>query len=305
MPGTDRLIRVSRCGSLTLPAIVAISCSPSTPRPRVDVPALTACGVDTGHTKAGLYFECYGTGDVVVILIPAFSMDLRMWAPQVPMLSRSARVIAYDLRAHGRSIAPLEPYSAVDDLLALMDERGIGSAHLIGVSNGARIALDFALTHPSKARSLVLASPGVSGFTGGDFSYMAPVIGAVRAGNLEQAAELWAATPLMHIPNDSAAAALIRTISRDNRSIWGRRSNPERPLSPPAIGRLAEVNVPVLVIAGESDLPALRALADSVAQTIPGAIRVVIPGVGHMVNVAAPDAFNRAIQSFLHARSGR
>jgi 2-hydroxy-6-oxonona-2,4-dienedioate hydrolase len=122
---------------------------------------------------------------------------------------------------------------------------------------------------------------------------------------LEQAAELWAATPLMHIPNDSAAAALMRTISRDNRSIWGYRSNPERPLSPPAIGRLAEVKVPVLVIAGERDLPALRALADSVTQSIPGAIKVVIPGAGHMVNVAAPDAFHRAIQSFLRARGVR
>lgn len=306
MSRTSGLMRVSKCGLLTLPAIVAISCSPSTSaRPRLDVPARTACGADRGHTKAGLYFECYGAGDEVVILIPAFSMDLRMWTAQVPMLSRSARVIAYDLRGHGRSIAPVEPYSAVDDLLALMDELEIGSAHLMGLSNGARIALDFTLTHPSKARSLVLASPGVSGFTGGDFSYMGPVISAIRAGNLEQAAELWAATPLMHIRNDSAAAALVRTISRDNRSIWGHRSNPERPLSPPAIGRLAEVNVPVLVIAGERDLPALRALADSVAHTVPGAIKVVIPGVGHMVNVAAPDAFNRAIQSFLHARSGR
>ena len=225
-----------------------------------------------------------------------------MWAAQVALLEKSARTIAYDLRGHGRSIAPMQAYSAVDDLAALMDELGVGGAHLLGLSNGARIALDFALSHPSRVRSLVLASPGVSGFTGGDFSYMAPVIAAVRAGNLEQAADLWAATPLMSIPNDSAAAALIRTMSRDNRSIWSHRANPERPLSPPAIGRLAEVKAPVLVITGERDLPDLRRLADTIANTIPGARKVVIPGAGHIVNVAAPEAFNREIESFLHAR---
>lgn len=306
MFGTHALMRVSRCGLVTLPAVLVISCSHSpSPTPRVNAPALVACGVDSGHTKAGLYFECHGAGDEVVILIPAFSMDLRMWRAQVPALSRLARVIAYDLRGHGRSIAAMEPYSAVDDLAALMDELGVGSAHLIGLSNGARIALDFALSHPSRARSLVLASPGVSGYTGGDFSYMAPVIAAVRAGNLEQAAELWAATPLMHVPNDSTAAAFIRTMSRDNRSIWGQRANPERPLSPPAINRLAEVSVPVLVIAGENDLPYLRRLADTVAQTIPGASKVVIPGAGHMANVAAPEAFNRAVLSFFGARTAR
>jgi pimeloyl-ACP methyl ester carboxylesterase len=295
-------MRVAKCGLLMLPATVAIGCSHSTSATsRVDTPPLTACGVDSGHTKSGLYFECHGAGDEVVILIPAFSMDLRMWTAQVPMLSRSARVISYDLRGHGRSTAPMEPYSAVDDLRGLMDELRVSTAHLVGLSNGARIALDFTLSHPSRARSLVLASPGVSGFTGGDFSYMTPVITAVRAGDLVQAAELWAATPLMHIPNDSTAAGLIRTISVDNRSIWGHRSNPERPLSPSAIGRLHEIKVPVLVITGEADLPTLRNLADTVARTIPGASKVVIAGAGHMVNIAGPDAFNRAVYSFLRA----
>lgn len=295
-------MRVARVGLLVLSATAVIGCTRSrTVAQRVAPPAASACTVDSGHTRAGLYFVCRGAGDDVVMLIPAFSMDLRMWAAQVGLLEQFARTIAYDLRGHGRSIAPMEAYSAVDDLVALMNELAVGNAHLVGLSNGARIALDFALSHPSRVRSLVLASPGVSGFTGGDFSYMAPVIAAIRAGNLEQAADLWAETPLMSIPNDSTAAALIRTMSRDNRSIWGHRANPERPLTPPAIGRLAEVRTPTLVVIGERDLPDLRRLADTLAQTIPGAMKVVIPGAGHMVNVAAPEAFNRAVESFLRA----
>jgi len=262
----------------------------------------TACpGATSGHTTSGLYYECTGTGEDVVILIPAFSMDLRMWADQVALLRDSARVITYDLRGHGRSTAPMEPYSSVDDLAALMDELKVDSAHLVGLSNGARIALDFALAQPSRVRSLVLASPGVGGFTGGDFSYMAPVIDAVRAGDFTRAAQLWAATPLMQV-EDSAAAARILTMSRDNSSIWSHPTNPERMPDPPAIARLGEVSVPVQVIVGERDMPDLRGLAETIARTIPGARLEIILGAGHMVNLAAPDAFNAALTSFLAER---
>ena len=290
-----------------LPAVaVAVSaCAAKVAAPSTTSAAtrVVACnGRDTGRTAIGLYYECHGAGRDVVILIPAFSMDVRMWTPQIPLLSALARVIAYDTRGHGRSTAPVEPYSSVDDLAALMDELDVSAAHLVGLSNGARIALDFALVHPTRVRSLVLASGGASGYRGGDFSYMAPVIRAVQAGDLEQAAELWAATPLMQIPNDSGAAALVRTISRDNRSLWGYRSNPERPLTPPAIARLAEVKVPALIISGERDLPDMRRLADSLAHGIPAATMIVIPDAGHMVNLASPNEFNRAVLDFLRPR---
>ena len=291
---------------LLLPAVATLqlACAgrPTAEHPSPAQASVVCAGRDTGHTANGLYYECHGSGRDVVILIPAFSMDVRMWTPQIAPLSRLARVITYDTRGHGRSAPPSGAYSSVDDLAALMDELKVADAHLVGLSNGARIALDFALVHPARARSLVLASPGVSGFSGGDFSYMAPVIAAVRAGDLEKAAELWAATPLMHIPQDTAAAALVTRISRDNRTLWSYRTNPERPLTPPAIGRLGEVRVPTLVIAGENDLPYLRRLADSVARGIPGATLVVIPGVGHIANLAAPNEFNRAVEAFLRAR---
>jgi pimeloyl-ACP methyl ester carboxylesterase len=172
----------------------------------------------------------------------------------------------------------------------------------VGLSNGARIALDFVLVHPEMVESLVLASPGVGGFTGGDFSYMQPVIAAARQGDLTKAAEEWANTPLMAIPTDSAAWALVRRISVDNRALWGIRANPERPLTPPAVQRLTEVRVPVLVISGERDVPLIRLVADSVAKTIPGARQASIPNVGHMANLADPDAFNRVLLRFLPIR---
>lgn len=276
-------------------AIPVLAACAGTAIPRASAPG---CTTASGYTRAGVYFECHGRGNDVVVLVPAFSMDTRMWDREVALLAPRARVITLDLRGHGRSRAPLEPYSAPDDLLALMDELRLPSAQLVGLSNGARIALDFALEHPGRVRSLVLASPGVSGYTGGDFSYMAPVFEAVRAKDWDAAAARWAATPLMRV-RDSSAAALVRQVTHDNRMIWSAPRNPERPLDPPAIGRLERVQAPVLVVSGAEDLPDLRRLADTVSRRIPRARHVVIPGAGHLVNLAAPRAFDALLLEFL------
>ena len=189
---------------------------------------------------------------------------------------------------------------ATDDLLGLMNELRVDRAHLVGLSNGARIAIDFAILQPSRVRSLVLASPGVSGWVGSDpMTWMAPVIAAARAGELERAADLWAETPLMQIPSDSAAASRVRALSRDNRAIWGYRSSTERQLNPPAIGRLTEIRAPTLIVSGDRDLPDLRRLADSLARGIAGARLHVIRRAGHMLNVSAPAEFNDVMSRFL------
>ena len=297
-PDAERWI--TRSPVLAAIATVGLSGNPLPGRQPTATRSPACVRADSGHTAAGLYYECAGTGDDVMILIPAFSMDLRMWEGQVAWLEGAARVIAYDLRGHGKSAAPSAPYSAVDDLLGLMDELRVASATLIGLSNGARVALDFALSHPERVRAMVLAGPGVSGYVSSEpMTWMEPVISAVRAGDLGSAAERWAETPLMHIPGDSAAAARVRALSQDNRAIWGYRTNPEIPLDPPAIGRLGKVKVPVLVVSGENDMPNLRRLADSVVEGIPRAKLVVIPGAGHMVNLAAPAEFDAAVRAFL------
>jgi pimeloyl-ACP methyl ester carboxylesterase len=229
-----------------------------------------------------------------------------MWQAQVELLRGARRVVVYDLRAHGRSPAATEPYSAVDDLHVLMDELAVRRADLIGLSNGARVALDFALTHPGRVRSLVLAAPGVSVYVNrAALPWLVPVLNAARSGDVLRAAELWAATPLMRIAGDSLAAVRVLHMSRDNRSLWGYAANPERPLSAPALERLHEINVPVLVVAGEHDLPELRQLAETVAGRIPGARLRVITGAGHLVNLAAPAEFNATIAAFLIEQAGR
>ena len=113
------------------------------------IPAAAAAQVTTGTSPAGLYYEASGAGDPVV-LIHAFSVDRRMWAPQIAALETRFRVIRYDLRGHGKSAAPSEPYAAHEDLLSVLDAVGVSRATLIGLSAGSTLAIDFALAHPDR-----------------------------------------------------------------------------------------------------------------------------------------------------------
>ena len=92
-----------------------------------------------------------------------------------------------------------------------------------------------------------------------------------------------------------------RTGARDERGgVSPRRAEPKpQPLDPPAAGRLHEIAVPTLVIVGDLDTTGTLAMANQMAGAIPGARKVVIPGVAHMVNMEEPARFNEVVLGFL------
>jgi pimeloyl-ACP methyl ester carboxylesterase len=116
-------------------------------------------------SAGGLHYTIEGRGPDVV-LIHAFQMDLREWDAVARTLAGSRRVIRYDVRGHGTSRVSGDLPAPVVDLLGLLDELDVPRATLVGLSMGATIALDFALTHPERVERLVLASPGIPGVAG-------------------------------------------------------------------------------------------------------------------------------------------
>ena len=116
------------------------------------------------------------------------------------------------------------------------------------------------------------------------------------------AARLWAQTPIMALRSDLSAAGTVRELVMANLKLWTYRTNPARPLTPPAIGRLAEIKSPTLVILGGEDLPHIKEIAGLLVKGIGGARLVTIPGAGHMVNLDAREAFNAALGDFLSGR---
>ena len=113
--------------------------------------------------NGSIYVESNGSGTPIV-LIHAGYLDCRMWDNQFEMLSKNNMVIRYDVRGYGRSSELNGTYSDAKDLKNILDNLELKKAILIGVSNGGRIALDFAVGYPELVHALVLMDPGVSGY---------------------------------------------------------------------------------------------------------------------------------------------
>ncbi len=266
---------------------------------------LAVCGCEapvmTDVTDSGIYFESVGSGPPLVLL-HGFSLDRRMWADQVEALRDSYRVVRYDLRGHGLSGPPDTPFQPHLDLLEVFEAAQLDSATLIGLSAGAEIAIDFALTFPERVRRLVLASPGLSGYVPqGSFEWMGAVGEALRSGDVVVATERWIETPLMAITEPSADSAM-RAIVRSNAAIWTYRQDVRTPFSPPAVDRLEQLSAPTLVVVGANDLQDTHAVASLIVENAPNATLHTVSAVGHLLNMAAPEAFNRVLRGFLNNR---
>jgi len=235
------------------------------------VPAIALAQATIGTSSAGIFYEVSGAGEPVV-LIHAFSVDRRMWAPQIALLEKRFRVVRYDQRGHGKSDGPSAPYAQHEDLRSVLDALGIDMATLIGLSAGATTATDFAIAYPNRVMRVVLASPGLSGYVpSAPLTWTQPVFKAAGAGDATGAASLWADTPIMALRNDLSAAATVRDLVMSNTRIWTYMANPVQPLNPPAIKRLSEVKCPALVILGEQDLPHIKEVAGLLVNGIAGA----------------------------------
>ena len=107
-----------------------------------------------------LYYEIHGNGDPLILLHGGVGAT-EMFGEVLPSLSKSRRVIAADLQAHGRTAdidRPLTFEAMADDIAALMKHLGIGKADVMGYSIGAGVALRTAVRHPGLVRKLVLVS---------------------------------------------------------------------------------------------------------------------------------------------------
>ena len=249
-----------------------------------------------------LYYEIAGDGDPLV-LIHGFSLDTRLWDDQVQPFARRYQVIRYDLRGFGRAAPPDHPYAHADDLGALLEHLGVARAHVVGLSLGGTVALDFALAYPAATQQLVLIDSGLAGFRTRDKqtrSVLKPVFTKGREAGVEAAKQLWLESPLFAPAREQPAVYERLVAMVTDYSGWHFiNREPTREPAPPAARRLAEIRAPTLVIVGERDVAAMRAIAGTLADEIPNAREVVLPGVGHLANLEAPAAVNSLVLGFL------
>jgi len=247
-----------------------------------------------------LYYEDDGRG-APVLMLHGFALDHRMWEPQVRAMRYRFRLVRPDLRGFGRSTPPHpdHPYSHVDDLASLLDALDLPAVHIVGLSMGAGVAVEFTLAHPERVRSLVMIDAAVDGF---DFKLdQGDLPGIARTQGVEAARALWLASDLF-VPalRRPEVAAALRTIVGDYSGVhWLTEGSTEvRPPEPPML-RLGELDLPSLVLVGELDVPDFHRLASRLASEIRYAGRLVVPGAGHIANMEEPVTVNRLLEEFL------
>ena len=252
---------------------------------------------------ARLYYETAGAGSALVF-IHGLGADGRVWDAQVDFFTRRGQFIRYDLRGFGRSTLPGEgqPYSHITDLLAVLDSLGLPSATLVGHSLGGAIALDFALSYPEATQALVLVDSVMSGFEMSQAwkDSWAPVYSQAVVGGMAAALPILLEHPLFSPANTQpAVASRLAEILSDYSGWHAMHADPAIELDPPAIQRLCEVHAPTLVVVGEKDLNDFHVIASLLANNIPGARQVLVPGAGHVLPIEAPDRFNHLLSGFL------
>jgi pimeloyl-ACP methyl ester carboxylesterase len=275
----------------------------SAPDPRGDV---KGGRVDVGE-GASLVYDSAGKGRTVV-LIHGGLLDRKMWDAQFAGLARYFRVVRYDTRWHGESGGSGGRWSDHEDLRLLLDHLGAKRAAIVGLSMGGLIAIDFALAHPERASAVVAVSPGLSGFEFPDTSaspHTARMRAAWEQGDVEGVAEafqrMWTDGPRRE-PGQVDAAVRTSVRAMLCRGVARALKRPQaQELQPPAIGRLREFRAPMLVLVGELDMPDIHTIAGRLMAEVPGARRVVIPGVAHMINMEKPADFERTVVEFLSA----
>jgi pimeloyl-ACP methyl ester carboxylesterase len=271
--------------------------------------AAPAAAAGQGGTAAingeRLYYEVAGEGTPLV-LVHGWSLDLRMWDPQVPALSRRFRVIRYDRRGFGRSSGGEDPSWDAADLDALLGQLGVRQAHVLGMSQGGRVALQLARDHPDRVLSLVLHGTGAPDgfglpFTGPDRTRFDEWGTIAREQGLDAFRRAWAAHPLLAIPagHPEARARLDALLAAYRGGRFLSPAPPSGPVAAVTMDELPRIGVPTLVVSGEGEVPFLQIVARALAYYMPNARLAVVPGGGHLVSLTAPDRYNATILAFL------
>lgn len=273
--------------------------------------------VQTGYAEFNdtrTYYEIGGNPNgKILVFLHAGVTDNRLYDAQFAAFGADYRVVRYDMRGAGKTEAPIPspaPYSLVDDLHELLAHLKIDQTTLIGTSLGAQTALDYALTHPENVEALVLTCATMSGaeMKGEPPPLIIQIGQAMQSGDVEKAAELGTQLWLVGIERKpEAVAETARTKARDMMRLafgkTGEGLGEEKPIDPPAVGRLGEIQVPTLVIIGEHDHPAVQEMDRAIANGIPGAETIQL-NTAHLPSLEAPDEYTNDVKVFLDKMLG-
>jgi pimeloyl-ACP methyl ester carboxylesterase len=243
---------------------------------------------------ARLRWRIEGSGPAL-LLLHGWALDLNIWDLVAPHLARHFTVLRFDRRGFGLSEGAPDIHRNVDDLAAVLDAAGIGNVALLGMSQGARLAIHFALRQSARVNALILdGAPAVEAETE---LPLAQYRGELEAGGLRQLQTAVLANPLMRLHGESAAAReLLHNVVARYRGL-----DLLHTVARAAAPDLRQLKVPVLIINGAQDSAERRQAGKLLQQTIAGAQRIELPRAGHLALLDDSGAYARAVAQFLRA----
>jgi pimeloyl-ACP methyl ester carboxylesterase len=261
-----------------------------------------------------LHAEAHGEG-VPLVLSCALCTTRENWRGQVePLVAAGARVILWDYRGHGLSDAPDDPGAyhldqVLDDLTRVLAWAAPGvPAILGGLSFGGLASLHLALRRPELARGLLLVDTG-PGFKNPEAQARWETM-VERTASFVERKDLRAfvegkasATTIGSDPDRPAARPAAEAIAAQTPHGIAHFARRVAGPATPVIDELEHIDLPALVVIGEKD-DAYQRAADVMEARLPRARRVTIPGAGHIVNIDAPELFDRAVADFIRRCAG-
>jgi pimeloyl-ACP methyl ester carboxylesterase len=257
----------------------------------------------TGHADlpgVRLWYTDSGGSGEPVVLLHANTGNADSWQYNIPgFVEAGYRVIAFDRRGWGRSTANPDtgpqPGFIAEDLHALVEHLKLDRFHLVAVAGGGFAAYDYALWHPERLHSLVIAASG----------------GAIVDEELSKLREQTTLPGFRSWPPEFREVSMgYMATNPEGLQRWleihHNSQQPGAPAQPQrttiTFAKLATIRVPTLLMPGDQDIQCPPWVMRRQLAHIPGAKFIVLPEAAHSINWEQPEAFNRNVLEFLKGR---
>jgi 3-oxoadipate enol-lactonase len=244
-----------------------------------------------------------GAGQLAVFL-HGIGGNRTNWHDQLPDFGRQFHAVSWDARGYGDSDdyeGPLDFGDFARDLVRVIDRFGASRAHLVGLSMGGVIAIDFATRFGDRLASLTLCDsmPGFGHLTPAqrrEFIRLRqePLLAGQEPRDIAPAV---ARTLLSKSPRPGCFERLVASMTALHKESYIKTITGSVNYARPLV--LESIAAPVLVVVGDEDALTPPATARELARRIQGAQMTVIERAGHLSNIEQPEAFNRTVLSFL------
>ncbi|MEM3577479.1 MAG: alpha/beta fold hydrolase [Candidatus Bathyarchaeia archaeon] len=246
--------------------------------------------VEINGIKINYVFE--GTGFETIAFIHGLGESLESWRNQINFFSKKFKVVALDLRGHGKSSIPkkrIEIGDFAEDVKGLLDHLGIKKAHFCGLSMGALVLFEMYKRYPDYFLSMILVASRHK---------FPPAQTAVLEGmSMEIIGAEVATFALAANAPEQLKEEVAKMIAGTKKDVYIQSAEATSMLDYSEL--LPKIKVPTLIIVGDLDIVTPVSSAETINKSIKGSILQIIPSVGHLPNREAPEKFNNLLEEFL------